>query len=66
MSGAAAKEHKMSSQTIFLPRMTSEPAIPMGVRMGNAFFSSPLPDAIRQPARWPAARNNSSISLSAT
>ena len=32
----------MSSQTIFLPRMTSEPAIPMGVRMGNAFFSSSI------------------------
>jgi 2-iminobutanoate/2-iminopropanoate deaminase len=39
---SAAKEHKMSSQTIFLPRMTSEPAIPMGVRMGNAFFSSSI------------------------
>jgi 2-iminobutanoate/2-iminopropanoate deaminase len=32
----------MSRQTIFLPRMTSEPAIPMGVRMGNAFFSSSI------------------------
>jgi 2-iminobutanoate/2-iminopropanoate deaminase len=32
----------MNTQTIFLPRMTSEPAIPMGVRMGNAFFSSSI------------------------
>ena len=32
----------MNRQTIFLPRMTSEPAIPMGVRMGNAFFSSSI------------------------
>jgi 2-iminobutanoate/2-iminopropanoate deaminase len=32
----------MNTQTIFLPRITSEPAIPMGVRMGNAFFSSSI------------------------
>src|SRR5262245_17159088 len=32
----------MNKQTIFLPQMTSEPAIPMGVRMGNAFFSSSI------------------------
>jgi 2-iminobutanoate/2-iminopropanoate deaminase len=32
----------MNRQTIFLPRMTSEPEIPMGVRMGNAFFSSSI------------------------
>jgi 2-iminobutanoate/2-iminopropanoate deaminase len=32
----------MNMQTVFLPRMTSEPAIPMGVRMGNAFFSSSI------------------------
>lgn len=32
----------MNRQTIFLPRMTSEPATPMGVRMGNAFFSSSI------------------------
>jgi 2-iminobutanoate/2-iminopropanoate deaminase len=32
----------MNTQTVFLPRMTSEPAIPMGVRMGNAFFSSSI------------------------
>src|SRR5262245_27099294 len=38
----------MNKQTIFLPQMTSEPAIPMGVRMGNAFFSSSI--AGRDPA----------------
>ena len=32
----------MSRQTSFLPQMTSEPAIPMGVRIGNAFFSSSI------------------------
>jgi 2-iminobutanoate/2-iminopropanoate deaminase len=48
IGGAASKEHKMSRQTIFLPRMTSEPAIPMAVRMGNAFFSSSI--AGRDPA----------------
>jgi 2-iminobutanoate/2-iminopropanoate deaminase len=32
----------MNRQTIFLPQMTSEPEIPMGVRMGNAFFSSSI------------------------
>ena len=32
----------MNRQTIFLPRMTAEPAMPMGVRMGNAFFSSSI------------------------
>ena len=41
-AGVASKKHKMSRQTIFLPRMTSEPAIPMGVRMRNAFFSSSI------------------------
>jgi 2-iminobutanoate/2-iminopropanoate deaminase len=32
----------MNRQTIYLPRMTAEPAMPMGVRMGNAFFSSSI------------------------
>ena len=32
----------MNRQTIFLPRITAEPATPMGVRMGNAFFSSSI------------------------
>jgi 2-iminobutanoate/2-iminopropanoate deaminase len=32
----------MSKQTIFLPQITSEPAIPMGVRIGDAFFSSSI------------------------
>jgi 2-iminobutanoate/2-iminopropanoate deaminase len=32
----------MNKQTTYLPPMTSDPAIPMGVRMGNAFFSSSI------------------------
>jgi 2-iminobutanoate/2-iminopropanoate deaminase len=32
----------MNKQTIYLPRMTSEPTIPMAVRLGDSFFSSSI------------------------
>ena len=32
----------MNKQTIYLPRMTSEPTIPMVVRIGDGFFSSSI------------------------
>lgn len=32
----------MNKQTIYLPRMTSEPTIPMAVRIGDGFFSSSI------------------------
>jgi len=38
----------MNRETIFLPQMTSEPALPMGVRIGDALFSSSI--AGRDPA----------------